>query len=75
MTVAELNAGGTAEEPISTIGLEMVRANIQQIAWECVRLSIEARFQVAVWRHRLMDQWQTVIHDWEVQEHASLPQW
>jgi hypothetical protein len=39
MSVAELNTGGTDEDPISTVALEMVRANIQQIAWECVNLA------------------------------------
>jgi hypothetical protein len=39
MSVAELNTGGTDEDPISTVVLEMVRSNIQQIAWECVNLA------------------------------------
>jgi hypothetical protein len=39
MSVTELNTGGNDDEPMSTVVLEMVRANIQQIAWECVSLA------------------------------------
>jgi hypothetical protein len=43
MTVSDLNLAGTAPDVVSTVALDIVRASIQRITWECVDLaSIEA---------------------------------